>query len=98
MVESGSDKSSACSRLLSDQERLIRTPTKDALNLEDTFSPNKGSKYSWDNNRLQGQRILAKLDRFISTRTLPIATQCRSLTTQSNMIALYSITFWYNFA
>ena len=64
MVESSLDKSTFCSHLICDQERVLWDAVKDSLNICDNFHSDRGLKYSWDNGRHEGQRILARLHRF----------------------------------
>ena len=64
MVERARDKSSFCSRLINALEKLIWEATKLGLNIQDKFTVSQGLSYTWDNGQQDGQRILARLDRF----------------------------------
>ena len=68
MVESSADKSSMCGRLVGDQERIAWDSLKSTLSIEDTFLPRQSLRFSWDNGRLQGERILARLDRIYTPK------------------------------
>lgn len=82
LVERREDKSSTCGKLISPAERRAFENLTGSLNLEDRF-PNTGrtkssTKYTWDNRRRDGVRILARLDRIYSfqptgTQTNPMA-------------------------
>jgi hypothetical protein len=71
MVESSVDKSTQCGRLISNSDRIHWEALKHALNIEDFFHHGRGFKYSWDNGRMEGQRILARLDCFYVFRNHP---------------------------
>jgi endonuclease/exonuclease/phosphatase family metal-dependent hydrolase len=63
MSEKLDDKSTGCSRSLSQIEAASWTMLKMSLDLEDFFTAGRHLKYSWDNCRV-GARVLARLDRF----------------------------------
>lgn len=65
-VENKGDKSSLCGKLISPTERHEFELLLGALNVEDKFSCNNPIKYTWDNRRKDGSRILACLDRIYS--------------------------------
>jgi exonuclease III len=62
-VETREDKSSHCSCIISDTERLAWDGLKQTLDVADHFYRDRGLKYNWDNLRKNDQRILARLDR-----------------------------------
>jgi len=62
-VEKTIGKSSFCGKIISTWERQVFEELLRTLNVEECF-PNMGPiKYTWDNKRLDGVRILARLDR-----------------------------------
>ncbi|KAG0605467.1 hypothetical protein M758_9G061900 [Ceratodon purpureus] len=63
MVEGRSDKTRQCSALIPARERLLFDAMKVALNVHDNPRSAGSLKYSWDNNRDQEARVLARLDR-----------------------------------
>lgn len=63
MTESAQDKSTLCSKLMSQEEKQIWEAFKSSLHLSDTFICLGKLKYSWDNRRRDGCRILGRLDR-----------------------------------
>jgi exonuclease III len=65
VVERKVDKSSSCGKIMSD-EGLLFQQLKLALKVEDTFPNSSPIKFSWDNKRRDGVRILARLDRIYS--------------------------------
>jgi exonuclease III len=69
-VENKEDKSSLCGRLISDRKRLIFMQLKMELGVTDEFPPTNTIKYSWDNRRNDGVRILERLDRIYSFQAL----------------------------
>ena len=64
MVENNYNKSMHYSRLISDHECILSESIKNDFNIYDTFNSGKGLKYTWDNSRMDGHRILPRLDRF----------------------------------
>ena len=64
MVESRQDKTNPCGRLILTSEGLIFQAMKRYLQVEGNPYSLGSSRFSWDNFRLDGQRILAQLDRF----------------------------------
>jgi hypothetical protein len=64
MVETQANKSSICGRLIGNQEKLAWEGLKSDLNIADPFQRQRGLKFSWDNGRTNGERVLARLDRF----------------------------------
>lgn len=79
MVESRQDKTNPCGCLLPLSERQVFTALKQHLKVEDhPWSP--GSlKFSWDNFRWDGQRILARLDRCYLNTNNSIEPRCKIL-------------------
>jgi hypothetical protein len=65
-VEYRGDKSSSCGRVVIDSERLAFNQITSALQVEDNFSASNQIKFSWDNRRRNGIRVLARLDRIYS--------------------------------
>lgn len=63
MTEIPTDKSSFCSKVMTQGEKLVWDAFTSHLHLSDTFSHNGKLKYSWDNKRRDGCRILGRLDR-----------------------------------
>ena len=63
MVKDRSDKTRQGSVLAPARERLLFEAMKVALNVEDHPRSNGSLRYSWDNNRAQEARVLARLDR-----------------------------------
>jgi exonuclease III len=62
-VEHRHDKSNNCGRLVNDGERIIFSQLLDALQVEDNFPSGNKIKFSWDNRRRDGTKVLARLDR-----------------------------------
>ena len=62
-VEYASDKTTHCSRLISEVERSLWNEVKQTFDIEETFSRGSGLRYLWDNGQEEGQRILARLDK-----------------------------------
>lgn len=65
-VERPEDKSSFCGKLVSPMERQAFTSLTSALNVADNFPNTSPLKFSWDNHRQDGARVLARLDRIYS--------------------------------
>ena len=63
MTETPQDKSTFCSKVMSQGETLAWKAFKSGLHLSDTFNHNGKLKFSWDNKRRDGCRILGRLDR-----------------------------------
>jgi exonuclease III len=63
MTEKAGDKTSGCSRGLSQAESTSWSLLKASMDFEDWFNTNRNIRYSWDNKRL-GARVMARLDRF----------------------------------
>ncbi|KAG0620297.1 hypothetical protein M758_4G205500, partial [Ceratodon purpureus] len=63
MVERRADKSSACGRMLPAFERHTFELLKTGLNLDEPPLAPDSLRYSWDNLRSNGARVLARLDR-----------------------------------
>ena len=66
MTEQQCDKSSSCSRILSQLETSSWNFLKSSLGLVDHFSAGRNLRYSWDNLRNE-VRVLARLDRFYTS-------------------------------
>jgi len=66
-VETRADKSNNCGRMVSQAERRTFEQLLGALNVGDHFPRTNPIKYSWDNRRRDGVRVLARLDRIYST-------------------------------
>ena len=73
MVENEGDKSCYCSQLISPSKKLIWEATKIRLGIQEKFRAGNGHRFSWDNGRNEGQRILARLDRFYTFIDHPIS-------------------------
>ena len=88
MVKIAQDKSPSCNMLISSSELILWEAAKLSLNVKNCFNPARGLRFSWDNGREDGQRILARLDRFYvhvdPSTNLPIS--IRSYTIRSNCI------------
>ena len=63
MLESAQDKSTLCSKLMPHREKLVWEAFKASFQLRDTFSHTGKLRFSWDNRRRDGSRILGRLDR-----------------------------------
>jgi exonuclease III len=62
MVEDKEDKSSMCEKLIPYKERLLWDALKLASEIHEPTGSNKSLKFSWDNQRSGGERIMARLD------------------------------------
>jgi exonuclease III len=62
MVEDKEDKFSMCGRLIQNKERLLWDALKLALEIHEPTRSNRNLKFSWDNRRSGGDRIMARLD------------------------------------
>ena len=63
MVEVRVDKSSHCSRIISKRERHLFNSLKEALGIHEPSRKDNGLRYIWNNLRLNGIRVLMRLDR-----------------------------------
>jgi hypothetical protein len=70
MVENRQDKTNPCGKLLPIQERTIFNTLKCHFGVEDTPRSPGSLLYSWDNLWADGIRILARLDRVYTFRSL----------------------------
>ena len=70
-VESRQDKNNPCSRLVPITERMLFHNLKSFLGVEDNPRSAGSLQYSWDNWRLDGVRVLARLDRVYLFRNTP---------------------------
>ena len=68
-VESRQNKMNASSRLVPLQERLVFGALKLFLNVDEPPRSIGSQRFSWDNYRTNGQRILAQVDLGISFGT-----------------------------
>jgi hypothetical protein len=64
VVEQARDKSSREGRIISEVEKLELEILKTHLKVSDFFEYDQLLAYTWDNHRLDGARVLARLDRF----------------------------------
>jgi len=62
MVEYKEDKSSMCGRLIPNKEILLWDALNLALEIHEPTRSNRSLKFSWDNQRSGGERIMARLD------------------------------------
>jgi exonuclease III len=62
MVLNRQDKTNPCGQLIPQYERIIFNQLLEHLGLEDHPRSIGSSKYSWDNLREDGVRVLARLD------------------------------------
>ena len=62
MVENPLDKSSLCSKIMTQGENLAWEALKSGLHLRDTFNHFGKLKFTWDNRRRDDCRILGRLD------------------------------------
>ena len=60
------DKTNECGRLVSGIDAGLFTQLIDLLQVHDPFSSSNRIKFSWDNRRRTGLRVLARLDRIYS--------------------------------
>jgi exonuclease III len=65
-VSSPGDKTSECGRLISGEEARIFAQLVDLVQVADPFPSTNRVKFSWDNRRRTGLRVLARLDRIYS--------------------------------
>jgi len=65
-VENSKDKSSLCGKLVSPIESQVFNSLISALCVEENFPRTNPIKFSWDNRRQDGARVLAQLDRIYS--------------------------------
>lgn len=63
MVESAQDKSILCGKLMTNREQIVWEAFKTSFHLRDTFNHTGKLKFSWDNRRRDGCRVLGRLDR-----------------------------------
>ena len=79
MLESAQDKSTLCSKLMSNCEKLVWEAFKSSFHLSDTFAHTGKLRFTWDNKRRDGSRILGRLDRhYVSSvqgSNLPLPTR-----------------------
>lgn len=71
MVEARQDKTNPCGRLIAARERLMFNNLKTQLNVEDNPRFPGSLRYSWDNQRMDGTRIFARLDRIYMFQSIP---------------------------
>ena len=62
-VECTSNKTTSYNRLISKIERRLWNELKQTLDIGEIFNRDNGLKYSWDNEREEGQRIIVRLDK-----------------------------------
>jgi endonuclease/exonuclease/phosphatase family metal-dependent hydrolase len=65
-VSNPRDKTSECGRFIAGEEARIFTQLVDLLRIDDPFPSTNRVKFSWDNRRRTGLRVLARLDRIYS--------------------------------
>jgi hypothetical protein len=65
-VERREDKSTSCGKIMLDAESMAFQQLTAALRVEDVFPLASPIKFSWDNKRRDGVRVLAHLDRIYS--------------------------------
>ena len=63
MIESPQDKSTFCSKVMLQGKAQAWGAFKSSFHLQDTFTYTGPLKFSWDNRRRDGCRILGRLDR-----------------------------------
>ena len=63
-VERREDKSNHRASASSEEEKRLFGELKDLLQVEDKFPSSHNIKFSWDNHKRDGNRILARLDRY----------------------------------
>lgn len=63
MVEEARDKLTGGGRILGGQEQVDFELFKSHLHIMDFLNYNQTLKFSWDNKRKEGRRVLARLDR-----------------------------------
>jgi len=63
MVKRRSDKSSASGRSISSHERRLFNELKDVLHVQEELLTSPSLLYSWDNAKVDGDRVMARLDR-----------------------------------
>ncbi|KAH8936616.1 hypothetical protein BDL97_17G094500, partial [Sphagnum fallax] len=63
MVEGKENKSSFCGKLISDKKRFYWEALKSSLDLHEPSRIKKNLKFSWDNQKLGKEKIMAKLYR-----------------------------------
>ena len=69
MIESVQDKSTLCSKLMPQGEKLVWDAFKANFHLSDTFNNTGKLRFTWDNKRRDECRILARLDRHYTSST-----------------------------
>jgi hypothetical protein len=77
-VERRIDKSSMCGKLIPDRERVVFSQLVAQLGVADDYPSTSPIKYSWDNKRHDGVRVLIRLDRIytfqaVSPGVTPVA-------------------------
>ena len=72
-VERRQDKTNACDRLVPMIERMVFEALKAFLQIDEPSRSLDNLKFSWDNYRLDGLRVLARLDRFYVLQSTAIA-------------------------
>ena len=95
MVENAQDKSALCSKTMPQGEKIVSEAFKSSLHLADTFNHNGRLRFSWDNRRRDGGRILGRLDQHYvssfppaSPRTFTHAIISSEVTVQPRIISL----------
>jgi hypothetical protein len=63
MVECRQDKTNQCGRMVPLTERALFNAMKTYLQVSDNPRSPSSQKFSWDNLRQDGSRVLARLDR-----------------------------------
>ena len=62
-VESRSDKTNACSRLVPMAEQMVFVALKATLQMDEPFRSVDSLRFLWDNYCVDGSRVLARLDK-----------------------------------
>jgi hypothetical protein len=71
-VETKEDKSTSCGKIMPDAESQVFQQLKLVLKIEDTFARTSPIRFTWDNKRRDGIRVLARLDRIYSFLDAPM--------------------------
>ena len=66
MVEARVDKSLQCIKMMSGRKHLLFKSFKDTVNIKEPQRDVNGLHFTWNNLRLNGIRVLARLDRCYS--------------------------------
>jgi endonuclease/exonuclease/phosphatase family metal-dependent hydrolase len=98
-VENRTNKSSMCGKLIPVGEKIVFTQLTSLLGVEDNFSPSGPIRFTWDNKRRDGMRVLARLDRiYVFQATAPGLEPVEEYVIKGDSVFSDHLAVWYKLA